>query len=257
MIRILVILLLCLNIILLLSLGVRASNSGKNLSASSPVQQEPYLQEEGLTLLSELDGQRLRLKKYDVEEVALKKDGYDQSIISQEQKLDSSLQITSLAVDQCFVISNLYDKPQAEALAKTLKESDFTVSTFVDLTEVPGSFVVYIEPYATEAQARRQLLNLRALNIDSFVITEGPRVNGISLGVFATNENAVEHKAILDSRGYGYNINTAQFNIEKEGYRLLLKRTSSIIFDKKDMDSMLDRSSDASIEQKPCNEVAS
>jgi hypothetical protein len=61
---------------------------------------------------------------------------------------------------------------------------------------------VYLEPLASRQASLRQLRELQARRIDSYIITEGDLANGISLGIFPRLDSA---EAVMQRlRGAGY-----------------------------------------------------
>lgn len=63
-------------------------------------------------------------------------------------------------------------------------------------------FWVYIPPAASRQQALRQLRELHAKGIDSFVVTSGTDQHAISLGSFGSRDSAVGVQARLRAAGY-------------------------------------------------------
>lgn len=70
--------------------------------------------------------------------------------------------------------------------------------------EVKGTsdYWVYYPPLPTRKEALRQLKELQARNIDSYVITQGELVNGISLGLFTQKASAEGLVARMAEFGY-------------------------------------------------------
>ncbi|VFS74872.1 sporulation protein [Pseudomonas aeruginosa] len=61
---------------------------------------------------------------------------------------------------------------------------------------------VYLPPLASREAALRQLKELQARNIDSYLIGEGVLANGISLGMFSARDSAESAQARLKTAGY-------------------------------------------------------
>ena len=70
--------------------------------------------------------------------------------------------------------------------------------------EVRGTsdYWVYYPPLPTRKEALRQLKELQARNIDSYVITQGELVNGISLGLFTQRASAEGLRGRMTELGY-------------------------------------------------------
>jgi cell division septation protein DedD len=61
---------------------------------------------------------------------------------------------------------------------------------------------VYLPPLASRQASLRQLKELQARRIDSYVITQGDLANGISLGIFARSDSAESVMQRLREAGY-------------------------------------------------------
>jgi cell division septation protein DedD len=61
---------------------------------------------------------------------------------------------------------------------------------------------VYLAPLASRQASLRQLRELQARKIDSYIITEGDLANGISLGIFPRSDSAESVMQRLRSAGY-------------------------------------------------------
>lgn len=63
-------------------------------------------------------------------------------------------------------------------------------------------FWVYLAPLASRQASLRQLRELQARRIDSYIITEGDLANGISLGIFPRSDSAESVMQRLRAAGY-------------------------------------------------------
>jgi cell division septation protein DedD len=78
----------------------------------------------------------------------------------------------------------------ANQVRARLKALDITVNTYqVSIPDKPD-YWVHLGPMRSRKEALDLLRELQAKNIDSFLITEGELVNGISLGFFSREELA-------------------------------------------------------------------
>ncbi|HGO9521358.1 SPOR domain-containing protein [Pseudomonas aeruginosa] len=68
--------------------------------------------------------------------------------------------------------------------------------------EMSVDYWVYLPPLASREAALRQLKELQARNIDSYLIGEGVLANGISLGMFSARDSAESAQARLKTAGY-------------------------------------------------------
>lgn len=85
--------------------------------------------------------------------------------------------------------------PFAEKIsARQVRDRLLAIPVKVDLyrIDVPGKpvFWVYLGPMRSRQEAQDQHRQLLGKNIDSFIITEGPLLNGVSLGFFTKEESA-------------------------------------------------------------------
>ncbi|MFU7351981.1 SPOR domain-containing protein [Pseudomonas paraeruginosa] len=68
--------------------------------------------------------------------------------------------------------------------------------------EMSVDYWVYLPPLASREAALRQLKELQARNIDSYLIGEGALANGVSLGMFSARDSAESAQARLKTAGY-------------------------------------------------------
>lgn len=61
---------------------------------------------------------------------------------------------------------------------------------------------VYLTPLASREASLRQLKELQARKIDSYIITQGDLVNGISLGIFPRTDSAESVMQRMRDAGY-------------------------------------------------------
>lgn len=69
-------------------------------------------------------------------------------------------------------------------------------------SDAGADFAVYLSPLASRSAAIRQLRELQARKIDSYLITQGPNTNGLSLGIFPRRESADAIAQRLRQAGY-------------------------------------------------------
>lgn len=77
-------------------------------------------------------------------------------------------------------------------------------ATVVARDQVAGDsdFRVLLPPAPSVQEAFRKLRELKKRKIDSYVITDGEDARSISLGVFSTEEAALDHQTDIKDRGY-------------------------------------------------------
>lgn len=90
---------------------------------------------------------------------------------------------------------------RARALRNALADSGARVE--MQRGEAPSSFLVYLPPAASVADAQRQVAALRQAGIDDvFLMQEGPLRLGVSVGVFSREEGARAVSARVSALGY-------------------------------------------------------
>lgn len=90
---------------------------------------------------------------------------------------------------------------RARALRNALADSGARVE--MQRGEAPSSFLVYLPPAASLADAQRQVAALRQAGIDDvFLMQEGPLRLGVSVGVFSREEGARAVSARVSALGY-------------------------------------------------------
>jgi hypothetical protein len=93
-------------------------------------------------------------------------------------------------VPVCHMIGPFKELISANQVRARLKALDITVNTYqVSIPDKPD-YWVHLGPMRSRKEALDLLRELQAKNIDSFLITEGELVNGISLGFFSREELA-------------------------------------------------------------------
>lgn len=106
------------------------------------------------------------------------------------------------AADVCMFLGSFPDRSGAAALEQRLLSLD--IQSDVQVSEASGSvdFWVYLAPLASRQASLRQLRELQARRIDSYIITQGELANGISLGIFPRHDSAESVMQRLRAAGY-------------------------------------------------------
>lgn len=120
--------------------------------------------------------------------------------------------VTALPQTQgCIVLGGFVDQAVTEQVAGLLSGHGIASKLHTVETQGESSYLVYLPPFASHAEALTKLRELKAKAIDSFIIADGERVNGISLGVFAKEESAKKLQSQLSDKGYNTSLtNTAR-----------------------------------------------
>lgn len=113
---------------------------------------------------------------------------------------------TSIEAQNCIVFGGFVDQLAAEQAIRLLSQYGVVPKLNTVETQGTASYLVYLPPFKSRAEALTNLHELQASGIDSFIIGEGERVNGISLGVFAKEESAKKLQTQLKSKGYNSSI---------------------------------------------------
>lgn len=102
----------------------------------------------------------------------------------------------------CLYLGGFALRDQALALEQRL----LSVGVQVELLALEASgatdYWVYLAPLGSAQASLRQLRELQARKIDSYVISQGDLANGISLGIFPRKDSAESVMARLRSAGY-------------------------------------------------------
>lgn len=119
----------------------------------------------------------------------------------------------------------------------------------------PVSWVL-LPPADSREQAVENLQELRASNIDSFLVANNDDgyENAISLGVFSNPESAQKVAVKLQEQGYPAIV--AQKQRKKADYWLALDESSSKTFDKMSIESFKEEMPEIKIKEKDCQSVA-
>lgn len=95
-----------------------------------------------------------------------------------------------------------FGKDDATAVVEALGAAGFDAAELAVQRDGTPVFWVYLPAAPSRQQALRQLRELHAKGVDSFVVTEGPDVNAISLGSFTSRDSAIGVQGRLRSSGY-------------------------------------------------------
>jgi hypothetical protein len=102
----------------------------------------------------------------------------------------------------CMYLGGFEREEIARAVEQRLLSTDIKVQ--IETIDVPVGldFWVYLAPLASRQASLRQLKELQARKIDSYIISQGDLVNGISLGIFPRNDSAQSVMQRLREAGY-------------------------------------------------------
>lgn len=111
----------------------------------------------------------------------------------------------------CAELGPFRDREDAEGFMVT-NAGRFTMSIEGRQASAPSIYRVFLPPLSSRELAASTMQALRAafessnLSIDSFLITQGELVNGIALGLFAEQQNALNVQNQLQALGYSVTV---------------------------------------------------
>lgn len=114
-------------------------------------------------------------------------------------------QVRSAGVDTgmaCLFLGGLEEESIARSLEQRLLSTDIKASVQILDAAAGLDYWVYLAPLASRQASLRQLKELQARKIDSYIISQGDLVNGISLGIFPRSDSAQSVMQRLREAGY-------------------------------------------------------
>ncbi len=102
----------------------------------------------------------------------------------------------------CFSIGVFDNVAESETFVTESGLSDFVYQIQLIGVEGQPDYRVYMPPFNTFLAAQRRLDELKANDIESFIINSGELTLGISLGLFSFEESALTVQAELAAQGY-------------------------------------------------------
>jgi hypothetical protein len=123
-----------------------------------------------------------------------------------ESPVSSERKVVESGVDgaqsACMFLGSFQSSGDAEVLRERLAGLDIE-SSIQEIEAVSGvDYWVYLPPLASRGASLRQLKELQARQIDSFIIAEVELTNGISLGIFPRYDSALSVMTRLKEAGY-------------------------------------------------------
>ena len=103
----------------------------------------------------------------------------------------------------CFVIGGLLEEDHAKQVNQWYDEHNYPTRFTSREEDVPIGYRVSIPPLESTAAAEVQITRMRSEGIEDIIrISAGELVNGISLGVYRTEDAARRRMASLETKGY-------------------------------------------------------
>lgn len=149
--------------------------------------------------------QQAPLRPKEVESLALYKGGQrDIRLLSESGAAQPrrSRSVAEAEIPTCLFLGGFERPEQARELEQRMVSLDVRASVQpVDAT-AGTDYWVYLTPLASREASLRQLKELQARKIDSYIITQGDLVNGISLGIFPRTDSAESVMQRMRDAGY-------------------------------------------------------
>ncbi|MCK9506551.1 MAG: hypothetical protein M0Q95_20535 [Porticoccaceae bacterium] len=110
----------------------------------------------------------------------------------------------------CFLVGPLVSAKVADQVASRFKETGLAVDSGWREVESGADYWVYLPPQPSPRATTRLLQELKANQIDSFLVFEGDLEGAIALSVFNEKENAKNFQGRMFSLGYDAEIHKMQ-----------------------------------------------
>lgn len=102
----------------------------------------------------------------------------------------------------CLYLGSFEQEAQAREVEQRLLSLDIKAQVRAMDAAAGVEYWVYLEPLASRQASLRQLRELQARRVDSYIITQGDLANGISLGIFPRSDSADVVMQRLRAVGY-------------------------------------------------------
>lgn len=119
----------------------------------------------------------------------------------------------SVEAQLCTLLGPVMKPEDAKALLSRLNALQIQAKYVALQVDGNPDYWVYLRPEPTKDLAIEKLRELQGKQIDSFLIPQGDLANGISLGIFDSQENAEKHRQTISQLGYD-----AQLKVNPRGY---------------------------------------
>lgn len=209
---------------------------------------------ERLTLLSEVTDAELAVL---TGEASAELDPEEPDVSVSPEYLDASLEEVKLSPVElgCVFIGELSDADDALKLERFVRARGAEVIGMTRIVEELGSYFVYVDPLPTQAEAISVINSLRDVGIDSIITRGGENENGVSLGVFRSEENSAALAARV--RDLGVDARRRRLSVESELYSVLVGGSVVPDIEEEFWDEIRSNYPGISVEKKACDEVAS
>lgn len=130
----------------------------------------------------------------------------------------------------CLYVGSFEDKVLSKKVVERLAAWDILASSEDLELPVGKGYWVYLPPEVSKQAAMRKLKELQAQGLDSYVIPKGNLENGISFGVFSSEERAIALQGRIAKQGYS--VLTAEIErTEKQNWVVVDKQMGAFLND--------------------------
>ena len=155
----------------------------------------------------------------------------------------------------CYSIGEVRDPEIAAALGAQLEKSGYDVFRMSRVVEELGPYMVHTDSHPTAEAALEVVEDLLSDGIESIIIRDDPYENGVSLGVFQSEENSA--RLVAYARELGYDVNRRQLPEEVELFSFLLSSAQTDVIEDSFWAEVRTEFDGVQVEEKSCEEVAS
>ncbi len=121
---------------------------------------------------------------------------------SSRNELSAPVDAASPEAAVCLFLGSFEEEARARVVEQRLLSLDIQAEVRSVDAAAGVEYWVYLPPLASRQASLRQLRELQARRIDSYIITQGELANGISLGIFPRNDSANSVMQRLRDVGY-------------------------------------------------------
>ena len=115
---------------------------------------------------------------------------------------EASAPVETVVGESCLFLGSFQQSVEAQQLEQRLTALDIRAEVRSVSAAAGLDYWVYLAPLASRQASLRQLKELQARRIDSYIITQGDLANGISLGIFPRLDSAESVVRRLKDAGY-------------------------------------------------------
>lgn len=172
-----------------------------------------------------------------------------------EPKVDMLPPKAEVVPRECLVIGPILSEGAANDFHGGMEAAGLKVDFWQKEREKEAGYWVYLPPYESRELAQRRLNRLLSDGIDSFIFGEGELINGISLGIYSSSDNASSRKRALERRGMRPQVKLATRTVVENW--LQFPAIDRSLLASKFWSDLAEMAPNAEISEKSCEPVAS